>query len=99
MSLASLLTDQQQRLDALISLLSSEQNLLTQGDIDGDALSQVALEKQSLLAELERIETGRCNVQKRLGYPEGASGARAAKDAGCQAAWESLLEKVSGLHV
>lgn len=70
MSLASLLTDQQQRLDALISLLSSEQNLLTQGDIDGDALSQVALEKQSLLAELERIETGRCNVQKRLGYPK-----------------------------
>lgn len=94
MSLASLLTDQQRRLDALISLLSSEQNLLTQGDIDGDALSQVALEKQSLLAELERIETGRCNVQKRLGYSEGASGAReAAKDAGCQAAWESLLEK------
>lgn len=94
MSLASLLTDQQQRLDALISLLSSEQNLLTQGDIDGDALAQVALDKQSLLAELERIETVRRNVQKRLGYDEGAAGARsAAHDAGCQKAWESLLEK------
>jgi flagella synthesis protein FlgN len=94
MSLAALLTDQQQRLDALISLLSNEQNLLTQGDIDGDALSQVALDKQSLLAELERIETARCSVQKRLGYGEGANGARrAAHDAGCQTAWESLLEK------
>ncbi|CAO1658531.1 MULTISPECIES: flagella synthesis protein FlgN [Halomonadaceae] len=94
MSLASLLTDQRQRLDALISLLSNEQNLLTQGDIDGDALAQVAHEKQSLLAELERIETVRRNVQKRLGYDEGAIGARsAAVDAGCQTAWESLLEK------
>lgn len=94
MSLASLLTDQRQRLDALISLLSNEQNLLTQGDIDGDALSQVAHEKQSLLAELERIETVRRNVQKRLGYDGGAIGARsAAVDAGCQTAWESLLEK------
>ncbi|WGI25519.1 flagellar protein FlgN [Halomonas alkaliantarctica] len=94
MSLASLLTNQQQRLDALISLLSSEQNLLTQGDIDGDALSQVALDKQALLAELERIETLRRNVQERLGYAEGANGARAAaQDAGCHTAWESLLEK------
>lgn len=94
MSLASLLTDQRQRLDALISLLSNEQNLLTQGDIDGDALAQVAHEKQSLLAELERIETVRRNVQKRLGYDDGAIGARsAAVDAGCQTAWESLLEK------
>ncbi len=94
MSLASLLTDQQQRLDELISLLSSEQNLLTQGDIDGDALSKVALDKQSLLAELERIEIVRRNVQKRLGYAEGANGAEAAaQDAGCQTAWERLLEK------
>ena len=94
MSLATLLTDQQQRLDALISLLSSEQHLLTQGDIDGDALTQVARDKQALLAELERIETVRLNVQKRLGYAEGANGARAAAhEAGCQTAWESLLEK------
>lgn len=94
MSLASLLTDQQQRLDALISLLSNEQNLLTQGDIDGEALTQVALEKQLLLAELEQIEAVRRNVQKRLGYDDGAAGARsAAHDADCQIAWETLLEK------
>ena len=94
MSLATLLTDQQQRLDALITLLSSVQNLLTQGDIDGDALTKVALEKQTLLTELERIESVRRNVQQRLGYADGAKGAReAAANAGCQTAWDSLLEK------
>ena len=94
MSLVALLTDQQQRLDALISLLSSEQSLLTQGDIDGEALTQIAQDKQVLLGELERIESVRRNVQKRLGYTEGANGARAAaQDAGCQSAWEALLEK------
>lgn len=94
MSLVNLLTDQQQRIDQLTSLLAREQNLLTQGDVDGDALAQVALEKQALLAELERIETVRRGVQKRLGYADGTNGARsAAYDAGCQTAWESLLEK------
>lgn len=94
MSLANLLTNQQQRLDALTSLLASEQNLLTQGDVDGDALAQVAIKKQALLEELERIESVRRGVQKRLGYADGANGARAAaQDAGCQTAWESLLEK------
>lgn len=94
MSLSLLLIDQQHRLDALTSLLSSEQNLLTQGDVDGDALAQVALKKQALLEELERIESVRRGVQKRLGYEDGSNGASAAaQDAGCQAAWESLLEK------
>lgn len=94
MSLANLLTNQQQRLDELVSLLSSEQNLLTQGDVDGDALAQVAIKKQALLEELERIESVRRNVQKRLGYADGSTGARAAAhDAGCQIAWEGLLEK------
>ncbi|TVP45446.1 MAG: flagellar protein FlgN [Halomonas sp.] len=94
MSLARLLTDQQQRLDALTSLLSSEQQLLTQGDVDGDALAQVAVEKQALLEEIERIESVRRGVQKRLGYPDGADGAReAAQNAECYSAWASLLEK------
>ena len=94
MSLVHLLTNQQQRLDTLISLLSNEQNLLTQGDVDGDALAQVAKKKQALLEELERIESARRDVQKRLGYADGADGARtAAHDAGCQIAWENLLEK------
>lgn len=94
MSLASLLTDQQQRVDTLIDLLGSEQNLLTQGDIDGDALAGVAHQKQQLLAELERIESLRRSVQKRLGYENGARGAKlAAQDAGCTEAWNQLLEK------
>ncbi|OAZ98484.1 flagella synthesis protein FlgN [Halomonas sp. G11] len=94
MSLASLLTDQQQRIDALISLLGNEQTLLTRGDIDGDALADVAHQKQQLLTELERIETLRRSVQKRLGYESGAQGAKsAASDAGCTDTWNRLLEK------
>ncbi|MCA1773799.1 MAG: flagellar protein FlgN [Halomonas sp.] len=94
MSLASLLTDQQQRVDELISLLGNEQTLLTQGDIDGDALADVAHQKQQLLAELERIETLRRSVQQRLGYESGAQGAKAAaRDAGCTEKWNQLLEK------
>ncbi|MGO2880978.1 MAG: flagella synthesis protein FlgN [Halomonas sp.] len=94
MSLARLLSDQQQRIDELVALLSSEQTLLTQGDIDGKALADTAEGKQALLADIERIETLRRNVQKRLGYEDNANGARlAARDAGCQTAWETLLEK------
>ncbi|HCR97113.1 MAG: flagella synthesis protein FlgN [Halomonas sp.] len=94
MSLAHLLSDQQQRIDELVALLSSEQTLLTQGDIDGKALADTAEGKQALLADIERIETLRRNVQKRLGYEDNANGARlAARDAGCQTAWETLLEK------
>ncbi|MGP9633967.1 flagella synthesis protein FlgN [Halomonas sp. AOP43-A1-21] len=94
MSLARLLSDQQQRLDELVALLSREQTLLTPGDIDGAALANVAEDKQALLTEIERIETLRRSVQKRLGYEDSAKGASAAaQDAGCQTAWATLLEK------
>lgn len=94
MALSRLLSDQLQRLDELVVMLFDEQALLTQGDIDGDALTAIALKKQALLAELERIETLRRSVQTKLGYPDGALGAKqAANDADCLATWESLLEK------
>ena len=94
MSLARLLSDQQQRLDELVALLSREQTLLTPGDIDGEALADIAEGKQALLTEIERIEILRRSVQKRLGYEDNADGAStAAHDAGCQTAWATLLEK------
>ena len=94
MSLARLLNQQQQRMDTLITLMSSEQTLLTQGTIDGDALAALAKEKQALLEELDRMEHLRRDVQKRLGYEEGATGARqAAQDAHCLLDWQQLLEK------
>ena len=67
MSLVRLLNQQQQRMDTLITLMSKEQTLLTQGTIDGDALAALAKEKQALLEELDRMEHLRRNVQKRLG--------------------------------
>lgn len=94
MSLVRLLNDQQTRLDELIALLTKEQTELTKGDIDGDTLTSLAHTKQSLLSELERMETVRRSVQKRLGYDEGAAGAlAAATDANCKSAWENLLDK------
>lgn len=94
MGLSRLLSDQLQRLDELVLLLSDEQAQLTKGSIDGDALSAIALQKQALLVELERIEQLRRNVQAKLGYADGALGAKqAANDAGCLITWESLLEK------
>ncbi len=94
MSLARLLSDQHQRLEELTVLLSREQTLLTQGDIDGEALASLAMNKQAMLADIERIETLRHSVQKRLGYEESADGARAAaRDGNCQDTWETLLEK------
>ena len=94
MSLSRLLSSQLQRLEALIELLTDEQEQLTKGSIDGEVLTDIAAKKQALLAELERMEVLRCGVQTKLGYPEGAPGAKqAATDADCLATWESLLEK------
>lgn len=94
MSLSRLLATQQTRMDHLIGLMEHEQQLLTQGDIDGEALARIAEEKRALLAELDKMESLRRDVQKRLGYPEGRAGARqAAQDAGCQENWQSLLSK------
>ncbi|MFI0473470.1 flagella synthesis protein FlgN [Halomonas sp. HMF6819] len=94
MSLSRLLFDQHQRLDELLELLAKEQQLLTQGDIDGEALATLAETKQTVLGALERMETLRRTTQNRLGYDDDASGAfKAASDAGCQENWERFLDK------
>lgn len=93
MSLARLLNDQQGRLAALIVLLEEELEALTAGQIDGSQLERIAAEKRVLLAELERMEQLRRQVQRRLGYRDGHEGARkAAGDADCLAGWEATLE-------
>lgn len=94
MGLARLLDDQKRRMDQLCDLMNQEQSQLTQGQVDGKALSSLAERKQHLLGELERIEKLRRDVQQRLGYPAGGTGARrAAEDASCQAQWDALLER------
>ena len=67
MSLSRLLSSQLQRLDDLVALLSTEQEQLTKGSIDGTALTSIASEKQALLEELERMEVLRRGVQAKLG--------------------------------
>lgn len=94
MSLAKLLNEQQQRLASLITLLETERQLLVPADIDGEALADIARQKQERLERLEATETLRQRVQQRLGYAEGLAGAReAAREANCLAAWERTLER------
>ncbi|MGH8118591.1 MAG: hypothetical protein ACREP0_07505 [Rhodanobacteraceae bacterium] len=48
--------DTEQHLDALIHLLGRERELLAEGTIDGEALAQVAADKQQMLAALAEFE-------------------------------------------
>lgn len=91
MSLARLLGEQQERLASLKALLEDELEALTHGEIDGGRLERIAVDKQTLLGELERFEGLRRQVQAKLGYPAGLEGDRqAARDAGCLETWQSL---------
>ncbi|MFO7647893.1 flagella synthesis protein FlgN [Halomonas campaniensis] len=92
MSLARLLSDQQARLSELNRLLEQELEALTVGQVDGELLKGIASRKRALLAELERTETLRRQVQQRLGYPVDPAGSlAAARDANCLDAWEACL--------
>ena len=99
MSLSQLLTEQQRRLDALISLLERERELLAAAEIDGQALADIAAQKGERLQQLEATETLRRSVQRRLDYADGLEGAhQAARDAGCQEEWEHTLERTREAH-
>ncbi|MEP1895323.1 MAG: flagellar protein FlgN [Alloalcanivorax venustensis] len=94
MSLAEHLERHRARLDALIGLLDEERQLLRNGGVDGDGLTRVAQAKQEQFQALERFETQRRQVQRRLGYDDDRAGdARAAADAGCAGLWESIRER------
>lgn len=94
MSLAEHLERHRARLDALIGLLDEERRLLRNGGVDGDGLARVAQAKQEQFQALERFETQRRQVQRRLGYDDDRAGdARAAADAGCAGLWESIRER------
>lgn len=94
MSLSEHLEQHRARLDTLIGLLDEERRLLRDGGVDGDTLGRVAQAKQDQFQALERFETQRRQVQRRLGYDDDRAGdARAAADAGCAALWETIREQ------
>ncbi|MTI50188.1 MAG: flagellar protein FlgN [Alcanivorax sp.] len=94
MSLAEHLERHRSRLDALIDLLDEERRLLGDGGVDGDGLARVAQAKQAQFQALERFETQRRQVQRRLGYDDDRAGdALAASDAGCADLWASIRER------
>lgn len=78
-------------LETLMALLTDERELLAKGNIDGEALAGVAARKQQTLAELERFEGRRRQVQARLGYPDDRDGdEQAAREAGCLVLWRAI---------
>lgn len=94
MSLAQHISQQIERIEALRQLLEQEQQLLGQGQIDGEQLQAIAMQKQQLQQELNQQEAVRRAAQRKLGYEETAQGAvDAARQAGCQELWSTLLER------
>jgi len=93
MGLAAHLRDHRARLDALVTLLDQERALLADARVDGEQLARVAEHKSAALAELERFERHRRQVQQRLGYSDDRQGdQRAAADAGCAELWHGILD-------
>ncbi|WP_116366400.1 flagella synthesis protein FlgN [Parahaliea mediterranea] len=96
MSLEPHLQAQRLQLEQLVALLHSEQSLLTQSQVDGAALDEVAADKQRQLVSLDSFEARRRGAQARLGYAPGREGARAAADdAGCLPLWQSIDQLAS----
>ncbi len=88
MSLAGHLERHRQHLETLVALLTEERGLLGEGHIDGEQLRGVAERKSEALAELERFEKQRRQVQRRLGYRDDRHGdEQAARDAHCLPVW------------
>lgn len=93
MSLKQHLAVQQQRLQQLIQLLTEEQAALSQAQVDGKQLANIAADKEKLFTQLESFEVQRQQVQNKLGYSVGMAGAElAALDAHCLPLWHALLE-------
>lgn len=93
MSLANLLTQQQQHLEALLELLTREQATLVQGTVDGGQLTELAQRKQTELKAIDTLEKRRRGAQEKLGYTPGVPGAeQAARDANCVPQWQALQD-------
>ena len=94
MSLHQHLTDQVERLEQLQTLLEQEQRLLGDGQIDGEKLQSIAVQKHTIQQAIEASETKRHTAQQKLGFSDDAAGARlAAEQAGCSDIWQHLLER------
>lgn len=93
MTLHRHLASQRQQLEELLALLHEERQLLAEGHVDGERLSQVAEEKNTRLAQIEKLEQQRRRGLTQLGYSDDRDGdERAAADADCAALWRALRD-------
>lgn len=89
MNLAGRLRDQLEHLERLTGLLDEERGMLGEGTVDGNALGQLAREKQRLLLALSDIERERHVESRRSGKDTRAS----AREHGCLALWREVRER------
>lgn len=91
MTLAAHLQDQQARLERLLALLADERVLLNAGEVDGQALAQLAEQKQQELTTLAELEQRRRAALETLGYGNHtAADIQAARDQNCLPEWQRL---------
>lgn len=100
MSLAKHLEHQRNVLQQFAHMLNQERQLLTEAEVKGQDLADLAAAKQTTLAQLERMEQQRSAAQSKLGYSDGLSGAeQAAMDAGCLPIWQHILDLAEQVKV
>lgn len=93
MTLPRHLASQRQQLEELLALLHEERQLLAEGHVDGERLSELAEEKRTRQARLEKLEQQRRRGLTQLGYSDDRDGdKRAAADADCLALWRALRD-------
>ncbi|MHB0775291.1 flagella synthesis protein FlgN [Halomonas sp. WWR20] len=82
---------QKAALESFVALLDEEHLQLAQGQIDGEALSRLAADKQRIAAEMEEYEQARLAAQRASGHGEGLRGAeRAAQESQCLDDWGDM---------
>lgn len=93
MSLSVHVRQQKDQLEKLQALLGRERSLLGEGQVDGDALGLLAIEKTAVLTALADAEQQRRTACTRLGYGnDTADDDEAARTQGCRDLWQQVCD-------
>ena len=88
---ALILSQQAPLLEALLTALRQEQNLLLQGEVDGPALEAIADEKRDCLSQLQSLEDQRQSSLQAMGLTATAiDQEQAASQQNCLRLWETI---------
>lgn len=92
MSLHNFLSKEKELLLSFVSLLEQERDIMTSPSTQGENVIELANKKQDIVSELNLMENMRVSIQKKLGYPDGLTGARQAAEAdNCTGLWDDIV--------